>query len=619
MPSDFYRGVLDSLTVPDTRPPSFWAQDNVYIEHSERRAGMFDRSYAPWLNEPLDQAAKPGTKASLVCASVQSGKTQLIEIHAAWALANAPGPAILTAQTDRDAEGIVQDKILKTLRASPGTEAILARLREDDMSRSKLLLPGMPWDIQGPGKNKIQSKTRRYLYCDELWRYEQGVVAQLLKRSDAALAPLFLGVSQAGSQLEETSAGVPVWDDWGEVWHKGTQSLFCIACPTCRHRFGIETAHIEWTKDETTRDQETKAWNWRALKKTVRLKCPGCGTTHSPGNTLEARQSFVRKLSEGAVYLPTNPNAAEGWYSYRLPVWNVWWKDWGDMVEEYLRAKERWKAGIEDDYRLWVQQREARFWVASQHEQPIEIRKPTSTYKLADYAGGGRAEGILHRFMACDVQRDHYWAVIRDFYDGGASRLIWEGRKDSWGELDQLSAQYRLNAQDVVVDASNWREEVYRECDKRGWVALHGKDEGQWRVPNKNGKGYTMAPYSGPLKGRATQVRNPLGVGRPGKAKGWCWMRYWSNLFFKDWLARLRAGTGLAFELPADVSEEYLRHQEGERRETIKGKPHWVKIGGRDDHLRDCELMILVRAMVKGGIFDAAQTPEPAGEIDAEP
>jgi hypothetical protein len=603
MKSDLFQGVTSALIIPDTRPPTYWAEDNLYIEHSERRAGLYDRNYAPWLNEPVDCLADPKVFASSLCKPVQSGGTQGLEIHSAWALANVPGPAILTGQSDKDVEAIFRDKFLKTLKSSPGTKDILSSLPQDSVTKDRLDLPNMPWDIQGPSGNKIQSKTKRYLYNDEVWKYKPSVLQMLLKRTDAVTGRKVFSVSQAGEQISTTKSSEPIWDEWGSWWYSGTQELFSILCPTCGGRFFPETSHIEWDTTPETKDPQTKVYLWKNLKKTVRLKCPLCGAEHHPGNTIEERQAFVHKLASTGIYVPTNPNAREGHRSFRYSIWVVWWKDWGDMVEEYLHSREKLKVGVIDDYRLWVQQREARFWTIKDDEVPSFKERKMFGYKMEDFKRGEELEESVKRLMAVDMQSDCYKVVIRDFQQGGNSRLVFQGTLKDWGEIAHLQAQYRIKQFHTAVDAGNWTQAVYRECSERQWIALHGSSQRSWVHQDKTAKSQSNKPYSTARQGRVATAPRKAQGGRPPKPLA-CWYYEWNNLYFKDWLSRLAAGQGATWEYADDVDDEYIQSLDSEvRRMGQDGKPKWERIGYRPNHYWDCELMLLVLGSIIGGIF----------------
>jgi hypothetical protein len=609
MISDLFKGIVSVLNVPDTRLPTYWAEDNLYIEHSERRAGLYDRKYAPWLNEAIDCLADPRVFASSLCKPVQSGGTQGLEVHSAWALANQPGPAILTGQSDRDVESIFRDKFMKTLKASPGTRDILGSVHQDALTKDRLDLPGMPWDIQGPSGNKIQSKTKRYLYNDEVWQYKPSILQMLLKRTDAVTGRKIFSVSQAGQQLSVTKTGEEVWDEWGSWWHAGTQEIFSIECPKCKGRFAPETKHMEWDTTPETKDPTTKAYIWKNLKKTVRMKCPLCGAEHHPGHTIEQRQAFVHKLAQSGIYVPTNGNARDGHRSFRYSIWVVWWKDWGDMIEEYLLSREKLKAGVIDDYRLFVQQREARFWTIADDAVPSFKERKLFGYKMAEYNQGQTYEDSSERLMAVDMQADCFKVVIRDLKIGGDSRLIYQGTVRDWGDIAYLCASYRVKPFRTAVDAGNWSQAVYKECAERKWVALIGSGGKSWVHTDKATKKATNRPYSPARQGRVASAPRKQQGGRPAKMQA-AWFYEWSNLFFKDWLSRLASGQAVTWEYADDVEDEYIQSLDSEVRKVgPDGKPKWEKVGSRPNHFWDCECMSLVLASIIGGVFvDAPET-----------
>ena len=85
----------------------------------------------------------------------------------------------------------------------------------------------------------------------------------------------------------------------------------------------------------------------------------------------------------------------------------------------------------------------------------------------------------------------------------------------------------------------------------------------------------------------SAQREMPLGQGLQAR------VHFYSNLHIKDLLSRVINNQdpeeGITYEVPDDVSEEFLKQLDSERRIKKNGKPIWVQIGKRDNHFWDCE------------------------------
>tara|TARA_R110000765_G_scaffold47794_2_gene97998 strand:+ start:1306 stop:3198 length:1893 start_codon:yes stop_codon:yes gene_type:complete len=607
----FISGFADALTPPDTRLPTEWAADNLVIAHSERIAGKFQPDYAPWLIRPIDCLADPNVWASTLLKPVQGGGTQALEVYTLWRLANDPRPAIITGQTDKDVELLVLDKFLKTIMASPKLRTLVDNLPKDAIRRDRMDFPLMPIDIQGPGGNKIQSKTRPILICDEAWKYASGVMSMLLKRADAVTGKKVFTVSQASQQIGETAGSEPIWDDFGSHWHQGSQESFCVACPSCKTYHSLET-HTKGDDGETDcgmiwdgRNADTGRWNLREVKATTRWRCPSCYEEHHPGKTTDERQAYQKKMSSDFVWVVENEEYAQpGHCSFRYSVWSVWWKDWGDMAVEYLLAKNKLRAGDLADYKNWIQQRETKFWTFKHTEIPVVNTRPPSGYTMEEYTPeelpvheDGKPKpkikeaplipGETSRHMSADVQKDHYKIVIRANAPGLTRQLL-HTTVTTWEEIRELQVRYRVPDAYTVIDCGNWSQEVVKECARYNWLALRGADIDGFSHKRKRGRPENL-PYSVQIKARDTTSK-----------ASFAWKFDWSNKRIKDMLSRLHAGIteNITWELPDDMDDEMVAAMESERKDPKTGR--WVKIGSRPNHYWDCECMILVNMMLAG-------------------
>jgi hypothetical protein len=77
---------------------------------------------------------------------------------------------------------------------------------------------------------------------------------------------------------------------------------------------------------------------------------------------------------------------------------------------------------------------------------------------------------------------------------------------------------------------------------------------------------------------------------------------HWSNLAIKDILAKLMKIPD-KWQTPDDIdalSKDYRQQMDSERRTKKNGKPLWLQIGKRPNHLWDCEAMqVAVGVMTK--------------------
>jgi hypothetical protein len=128
-------------------------------------------------------------------------------------------------------------------------------------------------------------------------------------------------------------------------------------------------------------------------------------------------------------------------------------------------------------------------------------------------------------------------------------------------------------------------EEVYRNCATFGWNATKGSGNTDfpWKVQTPFGIKMAYRPYA------------PAKVVQVGKQS--CRMFMFSNLILKDSLTRLRRAGHHTYA--QDAGDEYRKQMQSEHRtRTEAGKPIWVQIGDRPNHLWDCETIGILPALM---------------------
>ena len=93
-----------------------------------------------------------------------------------------------------------------------------------------------------------------------------------------------------------------------------------------------------------------------------------------------------------------------------------------------------------------------------------------------------------------------------------------------------------------------------------------------------------------------------------------CDMFFWGNLPIKDTLARLRrnrdAANGPLWEIPENVSADYLAQLTSEHRIQKNGQWRWVQIGDRDNHYLDTESLAVAAGFMLKLIGQESISPE---------
>jgi hypothetical protein len=211
-----------------------------------------------------------------------------------------------------------------------------------------------------------------------------------------------------------------------------------------------------------------------------------------------------------------------------------------------------------------------------------------------------------------------FWAIVREWGDGGQSRLVFAGHCDTWEDVARIQLAHDVAPHRVVVDSGFNGQEVYAQC------MAHSK-----AVP-RTGASTLIVGWlpSKAREGRLVWVGNDGRKPSPyylGKAALPPHLRVELPLAefdvdaLRDILARLRKASGDVprweiVPMPAGVDvtgsrrvseDEYFLHLDSWRRRSRadprRGKivVEWAsRTQKAADHLLDCELLQILAAMI---------------------
>ncbi len=99
------------------------------------------------------------------------------------------------------------------------------------------------------------------------------------------------------------------------------------------------------------------------------------------------------------------------------------------------------------------------------------------TLAAANEAGATKIGNETRRIMTIDRQRDHFWAVVRAWRTDGSSRLLWRGKLLTVEQCNDVATRFAVEPQLVCEDAQYSTAQVYEDCIRFGWTALHGSGD----------------------------------------------------------------------------------------------------------------------------------------------
>jgi len=450
---------------------------------------------------------------------------------------------------------------------------------------------------------KLQSDPVRYLICDERREWKRGAIDLARKRT------------RTYSESKEISMGTAgeVGDELHGDYKEGSQTMPHFNCLKCGHsqpfRFGRDKTSMfpepralggmRWPQPGEPEYETVRPggqWDFVALKKHVTFECESCGARF----TNDDKYELIRTMHPHDY----NPAAPASVKSLHWGASEFIWPDcdWDKIVQEFLKAVEAAKAGNPEPLRAFVTETLGEPWSDQlgiiEDFGFLEARKQ-------DYKYGAEWEPWSEekiRFMAADRQEaggEHYWYAIRAFGMFGKSRLVTYGRCENTAQLDAIREEFKVSKENACID-SGWKaSEVYRFCASLGWKAFKGEPELEYFthiIQSSNGSKKSVRrvwdktyvdPFLGQRQGQAKKTL-PL-------------FRHVGN-GTKDILAEFLTGLIGEFSIPETVGRDYLKQVSAEKRKEREDSKHrvireWHRVY-RDNHLFDCELIILVAAII---------------------
>lgn len=564
---------------PDRRPLHAWARDHVVLPEAYALPGPVDFGASRYLLAPLEAIQAEAIRDVSCYGAIQTGKSLLVECAIPWIIANAPGPIMWTMQSDEDAKEQAQTRFNELLRTCKPVSALMPQDRHK-ATTTETYFGNFFLLLNGANLNNLQSKSIRWKFNSEVWLWKQG----LLQHAKGRVSKF--EETQSSKVFNESQGGV-AGDDMDLAWLAGHQAIWSIRCARCGQLLPLEFfarcdgdatkyAGVVWAEDAL---REDGSYNIGRAADSARWKCKRCGHEHE--NTARTRAAW----NASGEYVAENPTAPESIRSFR---WNALVsRDLGALVSEWLNAVEQKKRGIIQPTKDFFQKRLALPWRVDEETEKFELT--SSGYYLADVAAAPakKLDNEAARILTADRQRDHWWVCVRAWRNDGSSRLLHYSKVLTVEQIRETQQRYGIQPQLTFEDAQHATAQVYEDCIRFGWTALHGSGEASFTHILRSGK--KVQRFYSPLRAAAV----------PGGLANYV---HWASEPVKDMLHALRTGKGASWETPQDVPPEYVKQLSGDqKRERVNkknGRPEWIWQRVGENHAWDCEAMQVAAALM---------------------
>lgn len=573
-------GFRRRVAPPPEQPLREWVSDNVYLPNSPEGA-RYSLDAVPAHATIFDWLEDAEVREIAVVACVGFGKTAILESWATRIVGVEPGDTLFVGQTDEMVQEWMESRMRKTWYLSPITRSFIPTGPErSNWKKDSVIFRDMNFFAGAANTTSLQEKSMTNTGGDECWRWKPGMIDFLLKRHHGRWNRKNLLLSQGG--IEDGEWHKHARDGkWHELEHQ---------CPKCGMGSVCDWGNFGY---EEIRDGNEEL-DWPAIFETVRLKCPHCGEQFEDTDFNRRQWAKCVPVWNEGRHIPER-------MTVRATFMSVWRYRWRDMVKEWIIANEEKKNGALEKLENFICQRLAQFWKPpSDTPQLVTSGDP---YSKEEFHDGKKWEGEDFRFMKVDNQKGHRWVVIRAWKIGGASRLLWEGRVETWDNVRYLQEKFGLENRFVFVDCGWKQQEVaeearkaIKESDPRPWNLTKGFDANDGYFKKIGGRKYRrmFGDYIDCIhdKGFAYQIIP------------------FSNLIAKDRLTALMGGG--EFGVPKDVSKHYHAHMQSEQRmEERPGVWRWKPLKQHTpNHEWDCEVIGVVAACIYKILVDMVEVKD---------
>lgn len=573
------------------KPFAQWAYESIKLRDSPY-GEHFILDETPWLKGPLEALVTPSTWEVVMMCCAQGGKSVTMHTALVWALEKRPGGTMFVAQTGEAAKEQAKGKILPMIEGNPTLSALLPQgKRRHDRSWKQTLFPNATLLIGPANDTFLRSHTIQWLFGDECSAWEPGAMAKARARTNRVW----------NRKHFFASTPLNVGSEFEGAYNAGTRERFHLATPCCGELVYLTSDNLgklfQWDAALLSEKPGVET-DWLALKKSVRLVCPKCGSKH------EESETIYRQMIAGARYVAENPKAEVKSYAFNVLCLPVNVMGWGKIVELWLKAKAEEIRGNLAPLKEFITLLLAECW---NERKFLSFTLPN----FQEYEPSKEWPEEKFRALTVDCQEHlaEFHCVARAWGGSGASRLLEAATVHTEAEIKEFAAKWGIKSHMVALDCAYKTYEVYDICLRNGWCAMRGRDTEDW-LHTVNDQGQTVRrPYSPPTSGDPRS-------GKAYQGRRACVVWNWSNPVIKDLLWSLKEGRGVPWlvrDLGGEMSETYAKSLDSERKREIIDRSNrvvmrWVKI--RANHFWDAECMQIVFAyMARLFVLGVGETP----------
>jgi len=421
--------------------------------------GQWSTARTPYLKGIMDAFTDPYVDEITVMAASQVGKTEAMYNMLGFIIDQDPGPTLMVSPRADDAKSVSYNRVRPMIECSPVLSKYIP-INTDDITKLEYHFDRMILYFAGSNSPAdLASRPIRYLFLDEVDKYPKfsGREADPIKLASER-QKTFWNKKTVKVSTPTTREGYIFRE-----YDKSDQRRFHVPCPHCRKKQVLVFGQIKWPKEESSPERI----------KNNRLAWYECAHCKKRIDDIHKQKMMLAGewISEKGEH---NRNRGFWVSSLYSP-----WLTWSDIASEFLKSK---------DY-VELLMNFVNSWLAEVWEEKIEETTVDKVRNLArDYEQGVVPDEVLVLTAGVDVQKDHFYYVIRGWGYYEESWLIRADRVEYWEDIidclfkteyRRVSSAETLNVYMSCIDSGFRTDEVYRFC--REWPdktkAIKGLEE----------------------------------------------------------------------------------------------------------------------------------------------
>jgi phage terminase large subunit GpA-like protein len=561
---DLRKFALQALEPFKTTSVVEWAEKNVVLsERITEQAGLYSTTSYPYVREVLESFIDPKVRNISLCWGSQTSKTTTIYVGVGYCVDQKPSPILMVYPTDSVVKSFSQDRLIPFFSETKCLLDRMPKTSEGKIDTDKISTHRLEFDrcsinlVGGGSRANVRNYPVSILVLDEI-----DIISESSRREalDRVKGRRNYKVIQASTPLEETT-GI-----WGE-YNAGDMRKYLMPCPHCLNRISFEwkVGDKFCIRYDRERGRTAEGYNLPEVMATTFYYCQNCD---KPINDKQKQTMMAQGEWE-----PQSTSIRH--HSYHLNSMYSPTLTFSDIMVKWIQAHDN-----VDGIRNFVQG-----WLAQPWKDEI---LNVSVEKIQELEGDyerGTIKGDI-RIMSVDVQRSHYYYIVRGFDRDGTSYLIDHAMVPTFEDLDTAFQTYKCQYGVIDTGYGDRAQEIYEQLylRRRNWTGVKG-----WATMSVPYKVNLIDPFTGTGKQGKHKIKlihldvtvwqGELGARRAGKTKGW-------KLYKDPDLMYLR-------QLSAKWQYESV-NRKGEV------KVEWRKKSGAGDHYWDCETYCLAFSKLVG-------------------